>query len=168
MLEVLEGSHVVRVSEEGKEPASKTVQVAGKTSAVFTLRPAAPELAAAQWTTRYANAADADSARSATLLSTALRASRLVLLTVETAGRQQALLSVDGNVTARAERLGPLASELPGLLDDLLVRGQLIEPQVPVYKRPLFWIALVAGVAAVAVGSTALVVTARREASVSF
>jgi hypothetical protein len=168
MLDVLQGSHVVRVSEEGKEPAAKTVQVTGKASAAFTLRPAGPELAAAQWTARYANAADADSARSATLLSTALRASRLVMLTVETAGRQQALLSVDGNVTARAERNGALTSELPGLMDDLLVRGQLIEPQVPVYKRPLFWIALVAGVAAVAAGTTALVVTAKREAMVSF
>lgn len=168
-LEVLEGPHVVRVTEEGKESAMRPVRVEGKTAtAAFELQPAAPELAAAQWTARYAQSADFDGPRSAKLLSTALRASRLVMLTVEEgrSGRQQALLAVDGAVTARAERLGALTSELPGLLDDLLVRGQIVE-STPLYKRPLFWIAVV-GAAVIAGGVTALVVTRRTVGVVQF
>jgi hypothetical protein len=168
-LDVLEGSHVVRVTEEGKEPAMRPVRVEGKkATAAFELQPAAPELAAAQWTARYAQSADFDGPRSAKLLSTALRTSRLVMLTVEEgrSGRQQALLAVDGAVTARAERNGALASELPGLLDDLLVRGQLVEA-TPLYKRPLFWIAVV-GAAVIAGTVTALVATKRMVGEVHF
>ncbi|MBL8951654.1 MAG: hypothetical protein JNK82_12810, partial [Myxococcaceae bacterium] len=63
---------------------------------------------------------------------------------------------VDGAVTARGERP---AGELDGLMEDLLVRGKVIEPQVPLYKRPLFWVAIATGVIAAAAGTTVFFVT---------
>ena len=151
-LEVLEGAHVLRLNADGHESAVRLARV-GPPRAEMTveLPPAAPELAAAQWSTRYRSAPDADGAGSVRLLSTALRASRLILLSAEggSGGKLQALLAEDGAVTARAER-----SELDGLMEDLLVRGKLIEAAPPLYKRPLFWVAIV-GAAVLAAGATA-------------
>ncbi len=150
-LEVLEGLHVVRLNADGHESAVRPVRVEAPRGQVdVELPPAAPELAAAQWSARYKNASDVDGARSVRLLSTALRASRLIMLTAEegAGGKLQAVLATDGAVTARAER-----SELDGLLNDLLVRGQVIEASVPIYKRPLFWIAVVVAAGAAAAGT---------------
>ena len=170
-LEVLEGTHVLRLEADGHEAAVKLVRAAAPRAEVTVELPAAaPELAAAQWSSRYRTAADADGARSVRLLSTALRASRLVMLSFEQAsgGRLEALLAVDGAVTARAERSGDPAAELPGLMQDLLVRGQLIEASPPIYKRPLFWIAVVAGAAAIAASVTAFLVLRPVQTEVHF
>jgi hypothetical protein len=165
-LDVLEGSHVVHLNAEGRESATRVVRVeaAASTKVSFALTPAPPELAATQWSARYAHAPDADGARSIRLLTTAVRASRLVLLDLEDGaqGRQHAVLAVDGSVTARAERVGAAGAEVAGLMQDLLVRGQLIEAEVPLYKRPLLWVALV-GVVAAAAGITAAVVVTQQQ-----
>lgn len=153
-LEVLEGAHVLRLNADGHESAVRLVRVeAPRAELTVELAPAAPELAAAQWSTRYRSASDADGAGSVKLLSTALRASRLILLSAEggSGGKLQALLAEDGAVTARAER-----SDLEGLMEDLLVRGKLIEAAPALYKRPLFWVAIV-GAAVLAAGVTTLV-----------
>ncbi len=92
------------------------------------------------------------------LLTTALRASRLVMVTAEegAGGMLQGVLAVDGSVTARAQRP---AGELGGLMEDLLVRGKIFEERVPLYKRPLLWIAIAAGVVAVGASVTAVLLT---------
>ncbi|MBL8956279.1 MAG: PEGA domain-containing protein, partial [Myxococcaceae bacterium] len=83
-LEVLEGAHVVRLDADGYESDVKLVRAAAPTAALdVQLNAAAPELAAAQWSARYRTAPDADGARSVRLLSTALRASRLLMVTSE-------------------------------------------------------------------------------------
>jgi len=158
-LEVLEGAHVVRLDADGYESEVKLVRAAAPKAAVDAqLAAAAPELAAAQWSARYRTAPDADGARSVRLLSTALRSARLVMVTAEegAGGMLQGVLAVDGAVAARAERP---AGELAGLMDDLLVRGKIIEAQVPLYKRPLLWIAIAAGVIAVGASVTVAIVT---------
>ncbi|MBK7865275.1 MAG: PEGA domain-containing protein [Archangiaceae bacterium] len=170
-LEVLEGSHVVRLLADGHEAVVKLLRVSAPRAALEVELPtAAPELAAAQWSARYRAAPDADGASSVRLLSTALRSARLVMLNVEQAsgGRLGAVLAIDGAVTARAERSGDPATELPGLLNDLLVRGQLIEASVPLYRRPLFWVAIAASVAAIAAGVTTFFVLRPVETRVSF
>jgi hypothetical protein len=170
-LDVLEGSHVLHLTAEGRESATRVVRAETPSSkASFALTPAPPELAAAQWSSRYAQAADVDGARSMQLLATAVRASRLVLLDLEAGaqGRQQAVLAVDGTIAARAERVGSVSSEVAGLVQDLLVRGQLIEAEVPLYKRPLLWVAVVGVAAAIAAGTVAAVVSRHITATVSF
>jgi hypothetical protein len=162
-LDILEGNHVVRLESEGNLPDHRLVRVTAPSSEItLSLSPAPPELAAAQWTARYAQSPDAESAHSMRLLSTALRATRLVLISLDDAGPLKGLLSVDGAVLARSER-----TELGGLMQDLLVRGQLLEPSAPLWKRPLFWvcIAVAAGIAAT---TTAVVLSRRVVSEVSF
>ncbi len=152
-LDVLEGSHVIRLTADGSTAAHKLVRAeAPKTEAKVALAAASPTLAAQQWTSRYAQSGEAEGSRSVRLLATALRTSRLVLLSVEDgpSPRTKALLAVDGHITARTEREGPLSGELNGLLTDLLTRGNLLEPTPPVYKRPVFWIAIVLAAGAAA------------------
>jgi PEGA domain len=150
------GDHVVRVEAPGFVPTGRRVRLepSGGT-ARFTLLDAPPELAARQWSIRYARGESLDSAASVTLLARAVRARRLALLTWET-GRLRGALVVDGGIAARAERHGQDASALaPTLLRDLLVRGQLVEPAPSLVERPLFWVA-VGGAVVVAAGVTAL------------
>ncbi len=100
-LEVLEGAHVVRLDADGYESEVKLVRAAAPSAAVDAqLNAAAPELAAAQWSARYRSAPDADGAKSVRLLTTALRASRLVMVTAEegAGGMLQGVLAVDGSV----------------------------------------------------------------------
>ena len=163
-LDVLEGTHVLRLAADGHEPVVRTLRVeAPRAQVSIELPAAAPELAAAQWSARYRLAPDADGDRSVRLLSTALRSSRLVLLAIdETApGKLDAVLAVDGAIAARAERIGTAGAQLAGLMQDLLVRGQIVTPSTPIYKRVLFWVAI-AGAAAVAAGITAAVITTRK------
>lgn len=159
-LEVLEGRHVVRVDAEGRQLAVQVISAKGPELAVpFTTRPASPELAASQWAAHYgASSADLDSAGSLRLLSTALRAPRLVLLTAEAerdSYRLRGALAIDGRAAARTERqaeLEVLHGTAEGILRDLLVQGQVVEPAPPLYRRRDFWIAV--GVAAVVAGAT--------------
>jgi hypothetical protein len=163
-LEALEGLHVVRLTADGHEPVVRTVRAEPpRVQLAADLPDAAPELAAAQWSARYRLAADSDGDRSVRLLSTALRASRLVLLAIDdtSPGKLDAVLAVDGAITARAERVGSPGAQLSGLMTDLLVRGQVVAPTVPIYKRALFWVAI-AGAAVVAAGVTGGVIAAHQ------
>ena len=154
------GDHIVRVEAPGWTPASRRVRLEGaRGHAGFTLEPATPELAARQWSTRYARGESLDSAASVTLLARAVRARRLALVSWEAGGkvaRLRGALAVDGGVAARAERSATAGAPAvaPALLRDLLVRGQLVEPAPSLAKRPLFWIA-VGGAVVLAAGITA-------------
>lgn len=158
-LDVLEGRHVVRVDAEGRQRAVQVISAKGPELAVaFTTRPASPELAASQWTTHYgASSANLDSAGSLRLLSTALRAPRLVLLNAEAESygyRLRGALAINGRAAARTERhaeMKALPGMTEGVLRDLLVQGRVVEPAPPLYRRRDFWIAV--GVAAVVAGA---------------
>jgi hypothetical protein len=143
-------------------PTGRVVRVeAAGARATFATIPAPPPLAVRQWTARYAGSPGIDSSPSIRLLSLAVRARRVVLLSLGGAGpstRLGGVLAVDGAIAARAERtvgsaLDPARAAAP-LLRDLLVSGKLLEPSTPLTRRPVFWVvlALAAGLAA---GATA-------------
>lgn len=157
-MELLAGGHVVRVSADGYTPSWRTVSTEEATAA-FTLEPAAPELAATQWRRRTAQGEALDSEASVRLLSTSLRAPRLLVMSVDPAAPKtlRGALAVDGVLKARAEREG----DAEGLVRDLLVRGQVIEEAPPLYQRWPFWLAV--GAAAVAAGVTTAVVVGNRQ-----
>jgi hypothetical protein len=159
-LDVLEGRHVVRADAEGRQLAVQVISAKGPELAVaFTTLPASPELAASQWTGRYGeSSANLDAAGSLRLLSTALRAPRLVLLTAEAERdgyRLRGALAINGRAAARTERqtgLKALHGTAEGVLRDLLIQGHVVEPAPALYRRRDFWIAV--GVAAVVAGAT--------------
>lgn len=157
-VELPPGSHLVAVSADGYAPASRVVTLSPDGGAVdVALTAAEPELAARQWVTRTAHGEAVDSPRSLWLLSGALRAPRLLLVTTspEQPGVLRGALAVDGTVAARAEREG----DAEGLVKDLLVRGRVVEEAPPLYKRWPFWVAVGAAVAA---GVTTAVVVANQ------
>ncbi len=173
-LEAPEGQHMLRVEADGTEPVVKKVRFGPEERALHVpVAPASPALAGAQWSARYGRGAEVDSAASLKLLATALRAPRLVLVSLEperSQTRLRGVVAVEGAVAARAER--PAEPDLPpaaleGLLRDLLVKGQVVEPSPALWQRPAFWVAL-GGVAALAAGTTALVVTRRVRTGVTF
>ncbi|MFZ5442864.1 MAG: PEGA domain-containing protein [Myxococcota bacterium] len=154
VMELPAGTHVLQVSADGYTPSARAVT----SDADFMLTPAEPELAAAQWSARRSRGESADSEASLRLLSSSLRAPRLVVLASEPATRTlRGALAIDGAVAARAEREG----DVEGLLRDLLVRGQVVEEAPPLYKRWPFWV--VVGATAVAAGVTAGVVVGTRQ-----
>ncbi len=161
-LQLPEGQHVVRVDVEGRLPAVQSVSLrAPGTQVTLHTTPAPPEVAAAQWNSHYAARGEVDSAGALRLLSTALRAPRLVLLSAEPESsrvRLRGTLAMDGQVAVRAER-GAEATRLPGavegLLRDLLTAARVVEPPPPLYKRPGFWVAV--GAVALAAGATTAV-----------
>ncbi len=162
-VDVVPGDHVVRVSADGKLSAERSVRVAEDGAQVrFALDEAPPEVAAQQWTRRYATSTEVDSTASVGLLAHAARARRFVLLDADglrRGARLRGVLSVDGEVSARAEQLAEETGDVAELTDDvlreLLVEGEVIEPAPGLLERPLFWIILGAVVAG-AVTATAL------------
>jgi hypothetical protein len=165
-LELTQGTHVFRLDVDGLAPQTRVVR-AGEPVA-FSSTPASPEVAAHQWIQRYAGTTEVDSAPSLRLLSTALRAPRLLLLTVEREGegaRLRGALAVEHDVVARVERSAgsddKLEGALDGLLRDLLVQGKVMEPSPALYQRPLFWVVVAA--VAVAAGGTALFFQSRQD-----
>ena len=145
----------MRLSADGYGPAWRTISE----DAAFSLSPASPELAAAQWHQRSARGEALDSETSVKLLSTSLRAPRLMVVT--SGGTLRGALAVDGVLEARAER----ERDAEGLARDLLVRGKVIEEAPPLYKRWPFWVAV--GAAAVAAGVTTAVVVGNRQVKTS-
>lgn len=150
-MELLAGGHVVRLSADGYSPAWRAISA----DAAFTLSPASPELAAAQWHQRNVRGEALDSEASVRLLSTSLRAPRMMV--VSAGGTLRGALAVDGVLEARAEREG----DAEGLVRDLLVRGKVIEEAPPLYKRWPFWVAV--GAAAVAAGVTTAIVVGNKQ-----
>jgi hypothetical protein len=156
-MELLSGGHVIRVSADGYTPSWRVVSTTESTAA-FTLEGATPEQAAAQWSLRTARGEALDSEASVRLLSTSLRAPRLLVMSTDPAAPRmlRGALAVDGVLKARAEREG----DAEGLVRDLLVRAQVIEEAPPLYRRWPFWVAV--GAAAVAAGVTTAVVVGNR------
>ena len=151
---------MLSVDAEGRQPAVQVIAARGSELEVaFTTLPAPPELAASQWTAHYAGSSAAlDSAGSLRLLSLALRAPRLVLLTAEAEQegyRLRGTFAFEGRVAARTERgTQPknLQETTEGVLRDLLIQGHVMEPAPALYQRRDFWIAV--GVAAVVAGAS--------------
>lgn len=156
-MELPAGVHVVQVSADGYAPMARPVTVKGaQTEVDVALPPADPPLAATQWHERRAAGEPLDSGRSMLLLGGALRTSRLLVLgPADEAGLVRGALAVDGVVQARGER-----DDVQALVRDLLVRGRLMEPSIPLWKRWPFWLAV--GAAAVATGVTTAVLFANR------
>jgi hypothetical protein len=155
-LDVRAGDHVVRVDADGFVAETRLVRVDPTgAGAEVALTPAGPDLAARQWTARYAGSAAVDAPASVTLLALAVRARRLALFSAEAGGSVTGVLAVDGNVSARGERPAATSAEVAALARDLLVRGSLIAADPPLTKRPLFWIG-VGGAAVVAAAVTAI------------
>lgn len=170
-MEVPEGMHVLRIDADGYEPEVVAVRLEGEPATVNVKpTPASPEVAASQWHVRYAHSPQVDSAASVQLLSTALRTPRLILVTAEAeAGeaRLRGVLAIDGKVAARAERTGAPQEQMDALLRDLLVRGEVVEPAPPLYRRAGFWVAVGLAAAGAAAG-TAIVVNRRVVTGVHF
>jgi hypothetical protein len=160
-VEVLPGEHVVRLEADGMVPEVRTLRVDPNEPAELAaaLTPAAPELASAQWTAKYAASADIDSAASVRLLARAVRAKRLVFITAETSNvdaRLRGVFADDQEIRGYAERYAvtrEFDAAVRGLVEDLLVKGSVLQPPAPLYARPLFW-TVVAAVAAAAVVGT--------------
>ncbi len=152
-MELLEGTHVVRLSADGYTP---TWRLLAATDSPIALEPAAPELAAAQWRKRVEKGDALDSAASLRLLSTSLRAPRLVVMASDPATPKllRGALAVDGQLLVRAER----NDDAEGLVRDLLVRGQVVEEAPSIFARWPFWLAVGVAVAA-GVTTTAVLVT---------
>jgi hypothetical protein len=155
-VDVLAGTHVVKLSADGYSPSW---QLVAESAPAVTLQVAPPELAATQWRARVQRGDAVDSDASVKLLSNALRAPRLAVVTSDAATPRtlRGALAVDGVLTTRAERDG----DAEGLVRDLLVRGQIVEEAPPLYKRWPFWVAV--GAAAVAAGVTTAVVVGTRQ-----
>ena len=153
-MELLEGAHVIRLSADGYTP---TWRLLAATDTPITLEPAAPELAASQWRKRVEKGDALDSALSLQLLSTSLRAPRLVVLASDPATPKllRGALAIDGQLIVRAERSG----DAEGLMRDLLVRGKVVEEAPSIFARWPFWLAV--GVAVAAGVTTGIVLGTR-------
>ena len=148
-VDAVPGDHVVTIAADGILPSYKVVRLGSSPNRVHLKAGAAPpELAAKQWSRRFAGSAEIDSAPSLRLLTHAVRDRRLLFIVAEPfadGARLRGSLAVDGKVTARGERATRTASEISdqarGLVQDLLVQGQLVSPGPPLHRRPAFWIA---------------------------
>lgn len=147
-LDLPPGDHVVRLHAAGARPMIQPIKLpqAG-TRRSLTLPSAAPVEIARQWATRYADSPAIDSADSVRLLSRAVRAQRLVLVTAEgdPALRLRGVLSVDDRIAARSERdtsPSQAPKTAPALLEDLLTKGQVVAPPKPLVRRWGFWLGL--------------------------
>jgi hypothetical protein len=151
---VAPGDHLVQVEKDGWTPSSRTVRVAGdakRTDVAFALGAAAPDVASAQWASRYGSTRErADANESIALLAQALRARRFVYLETDPLGsgiRIRGALAVDGKIEARDEKQGDVDGASRDVLRELLVKGGIVESK-SVFKKPLFWILV--GTAAIA------------------
>jgi len=154
-IRVAPGKHALHVSGDGRVPEDREVDVgAAPLDVRFDLAVAAPELAAAQWVTRWASSAAIDGPQSLHLLADATRARNLVLLVAQGGAKRnlQATLVVDGSVRARAEKEGSPATDAPALVHELLVSGHLIQT-APIYKNPFFWLSVAVALGAGIVGT---------------
>jgi hypothetical protein len=147
-LELAPGEHVAAFEAPGRRPRSLYFTAGDALSeTTAALEAAGPDLAAEQWTKLHRGGADLDRDGSVALLGTALATRDLVLLVAELRGDDS--LSVrgsfarDGVVRARlaASSLArPVRqSALAGLIDGLLMEGNLLPKPRPIYKSPWLW-----------------------------
>jgi hypothetical protein len=141
------GTHTVRVEGDGRMPESREVVVVASAPVVASFDPplAPPDLSARQWVTRWSSSPSVDAATSLHLLAEATRARNLVLIVAHGGARPdvRAALAVDGVVRSRAEKDGARGDAAPNIVHELLVSGHVVESG-SVFKKPLFWIAVVA------------------------
>lgn len=153
VLEATAGSHVISVTADGVLPVTLRARFgAPRRKLTVTLPSAPPDVAATQWRARYESSSEEQSVESARLLSIAVPARYLVLLSPERE-KLRGLLYFDRRIQGRAEVLGAAASsdKAPAkVIEELLHQGKLVESK-PLLARPLFWI--------VAVGTAALAST---------
>jgi hypothetical protein len=152
------GDHLVQIEKDGWSRLAKVVRVeAGMPRSTFTgkLVVATPDLAAEQWGARYAaGQARSDSNESIALLAQALRAQRFVYLEADRVGagaRIRGALAIRGKLEAREEKQGSVDRTSGQVVEQLLVRGGIVEDK-SLLKKPLFWVA----VGVVAIASSAL------------
>jgi hypothetical protein len=156
-LAVAPGAHLVRALLPTYAARATTVRAESGTTAAVTLElaPLEPEAAVAALDLTLDAGAPADGDVPLALLATALRARSLVLVTRGDDAARAALITTadDGRHVVRAERVGEHATDLSGLLRDVLVRGRLALPSTPFYELPELWIAVACAVA-IGVGVT--------------
>jgi hypothetical protein len=106
---------------------------------------------------RVATGVAVDASGPMRLLASALLARKLVVFTTDGAPPTLHLigaLTIDGNPTARGERVLRRSQELDGalasLLRELLVTARVILPPPPLYRQPVFWTVLLTSALAVA------------------
>jgi len=147
-VDLVPGDHVVSGAADGAVPNWQLVRVLDDGATVsLDLEEAPPDLAARQWTARWAERQDIDAAASVTLLARATRARRLVLLRV-VAGGLEGVFTVDGVVAARAsQESANLTESTHELMRELLIEGGVMEPAPGLVESPWLWIAV--GVAAI-------------------
>jgi hypothetical protein len=163
VLKARRGAHVLTVTGDGVLPVTRRVELdaTSRKSLAITFTSAPPAVAATQWRRRYEGTADEQSAESARLLSIAVPARYLVLLSPEQDAartRLRGLLWFEGNVRARSEQVEARADEAaPKVVRELLYRSKLAESP-SILKSPWFWAAVV-GVAATASAVTYFLLT---------
>jgi hypothetical protein len=143
------GVHVVSASADGARSVTRRVTLEGAPKRLtISLPKAPPDVAADQWRSRYESTSEEQSAESARLLSVAVPARYLVLLSrgeTSSGERLRGLLYFDGGVRARAESVGSAASrdDAPAkVLSELLHESKLFS-STPLLKSPWFWTAAV-------------------------
>lgn len=164
VVDLPEGDHVVRLDAEGSMPVVSALRVEGqRVERALETSPAAPAVAAEQWSSRYAGTPLVDAGSSLRLLSQAVRARDLLLVTVDAtngAVRLRASYASEGVARASGERVvapDAVSSASLGLLRELLSRGGTVVER-PIYTSPWFWLAV--GGAAVTASVVAGVVAA--------
>ncbi|MCW5833098.1 MAG: hypothetical protein KIS78_11910 [Labilithrix sp.] len=145
------GTHLLGATADGALPAMRRVAFdAPRKKIEVTMPSAPPDVAATQWRTRYESMSEEQSIESARLLSVAVPARYLVLLSPERS-KIRGLLYFDREVRGRAEVVGHDATspKAPSkLVDELLHQGKLVESK-PLWSSPIFWLATI-GTAAIA------------------
>jgi hypothetical protein len=160
------GRHYLHAEADGVVTEDRAVAaLEPRIEATFAAVAAPPEVAASQWSLRYAASPFADSAASVRLLAQATRARNLMLVQVDRAAgttHLRGVLAVGGDVKWRAERSRADASvedDVGPLVKELLQEGKVVE-STALTKRPLFWIC-VGAAALLAAGTTYLILRPR-------
>jgi hypothetical protein len=156
------GAHLLRLHGDGVTATWEQVELAPEGSQHRQrLDPAPPELSRRQWSARYREPRDLESAASLRLLSRALPAVRLVVLTLEPKGDARYALrgsyTVAGELRARegSEPREPaqLLRAARAVVNTLLVRGNTLPAPRPLWKSGWFWITLSAVALGAALGT---------------
>jgi hypothetical protein len=162
-VEVAAGDHVLVAVADGFRPERVVVSAQGTQQAtLIKVQPASPELAAEQWAHRYSGSVAIDTSSSLKLLSQAIRARRVLLLSIDDGPKVEvarASLIIDGNIVARGERTARASTSVSmagDLMRDLLIQGRLLEPPPPIWKRPAFWITVGLSAATAAITTAAI------------